>query len=263
MSARKTQQQLKLLIEQGGITPEQFVACSSDISQVILADSHFISEENFSEIHSKDLETLFRLYDDRCFQGLCSQLLAEQGCPIGFRLSNRMTRAGGMTSRRDWRAPHPHAGERHYEITASSFLLFDNFKPGSREITVCGHLCENRLQALQRIMEHEIVHLIEMLIWDRSSCAARRFQGIATRWFQHQAFSHSLITPREKARTEFGIRPGVVVHFDFEGRTYKGVVNRINKRATVLVPDRKGERYSDGKKYHKYYVPLQNLRRVG
>lgn len=263
MGVRQTQRQLKELVLTDRMSPDDFMVRQSDIYQQLLSESAYLSAGNFSKVHPQDLEMMFREYDARFFDGLCTKLLQEQGCPLSFRLSNRMTRSGGMTSRRDWRAPHPHAGERHYEITASSFLLFDNFQPGSREITVCGATCEDRLQALQRIMEHEIVHLIEMLVWDRSSCAAKRFQGIAARWFQHQQFSHSLITPREKAQTEYGIRAGMAVSFDFEGRTIKGIVNRINKRATVLVPDRKGEPYSDGRRYQKYYVPLQHLKRVG
>lgn len=61
---------------------------------------------------------------------------------------------------------------------------------------------------------------------------------------------------------KFGIKSGMVVRFKFDGVEHKGVVNRVNKRATVLVQDRRGERYSDGKHYAKYYVPVQMLEAV-
>ena len=49
------------------------------------------------------------------------------------------------------------------------------------------------------------------------------------------------------------------MRFQFDGVEHKGVVNRISKRATVLVKDRKGQPYSDGKHYTKFYVPVQFL----
>jgi hypothetical protein len=49
------------------------------------------------------------------------------------------------------------------------------------------------------------------------------------------------------------------VTFNFEGRKLTGRVNRIAKRATVLVADPDGVSYSDGLRYRTYYVPLACL----
>jgi hypothetical protein len=38
-------------------------------------------------------------------------------------------------------------------------------------------------------------------------------------------------------------------------------VNRVTKRATVLVEDARGVRYSDGRRYAKFYVPVGMLER--
>ncbi|QDU79040.1 hypothetical protein Pla110_07440 [Polystyrenella longa] len=256
-------QQLYELAAHRGLSGNDFLACSSDIAQSLLAESASCSSEQLERLTASDLKMLFRLYDERCFQGLCHKLVAAEGAKLDFRCSTRMTRAGGKTTRRIYPAKAPWHGKREYEITVSSFLLQDNFYAESRPISVCGFVCEHRLHALQRIMEHEIVHLIEMLLWEGSSCAAKRFQGIASRWFQHREFNHQLITPREKALIDHGVRTGSTVQFDHEGRTWVGVVNRISKRATVLVADRRGERYTDGQRYLKFYVPLSALKRVG
>ncbi len=104
-----------------------------------------------------------------------------------------------------------------------------------------------------------MLHLIEMLVWDHSSCSADRFRSIAHRLFGHLQNTHQLITPREIAHAKYGIRPGQRVKFTFEGRRYVGVVNRVTKRATVLVPDRAGETYTDGQRYLKFYIPLPML----
>ena len=135
--------------------------------------------------------------------------------------------------------------------------------PSSARPIICsGITCADRLEALQRVMEHELVHLIEMLLWEKSSCAKPRFHSISLRFFGHSENRHQLITPKEKALVKFGIKPGVQVRFRFDGIEHTGVVNRVNKRATVLVEDRHGEQYSDGKRYAKFYVPVQMLNTV-
>ena len=107
-----------------------------------------------------------------------------------------------------------------------------------------------------------MTHLIEMLIWVDSSCSAPRFQSIANRFFGHTDHRHQLITPREQAFSKFGIKAGDRVSFRIDGQPHTGVVNRITKRATVLVEDSSGVRYSDGKHYAKFYVPVGMLEPV-
>ena len=80
-----------------------------------------------------------------------------------------MSRVGGTTTR--FRKT---TGEIRYEIAISCGLLFDSFKPGDRPITASGVECFSRLEALQRIFEHETVHLAEYLAWNTSNCSADR-----------------------------------------------------------------------------------------
>jgi hypothetical protein len=68
---------------------------------------------------------------------------------------------------------------------------------------------------------------------------------------------------REHAAVRHGIKVGSMVEFQFEGRRLVGRVNRLNKRATVLVEDADGLPYSDGKRYQKFYVPVGWVRNVG
>ena len=104
-----------------------------------------------------------------------------------------------------------------------------------------------------------MIHLIEMLIWKNSSCSARRFQNIARRFFSHKQSTHQLITPSDTAAAKFQISTGDWVCFQVNGYPMTGLVNRITKRATVLVPSKNGTRYDDGKRYNKYYVPIEKL----
>ena len=170
-----------------------------------------------------------------------------------FRLSSRMTRAGGKTTRR-----LNADGGAHYEIAVSTEVLFNGFADGDPPVSVVGIPCENRLEALQRIFEHEIVHLVEFLGTGKSNCGARPFQELAHRLFRHRTHTHTLI-PRAQRAAQLGIRVGSRVSFLYRGQRLAGRVNRVTKRATVLVEDPEGERYSDGGRYRKYYVPLAGL----
>lgn len=225
-----------------------------EIHHDVLAQSRYVREANFRAIHPHDLEFLFKAYDERFFGGQCRPAL--NGRNLEFRLSPRMTKAGGKTTRYRSRT-----GEVSFEISIASSMIFDGFGEADRNVTVCGLPSHNRLEALQRIFEHEMVHLAEHLCWDGSDCSAARFQEIAGRLFLHRAHTHNLVTRKERA-AEAGIHIGSRVTFLFEGRRLTGRVNRITKRASVLVEDADGVLYSDGRRYKTYYVPLRLLEPV-
>ena len=128
-------------------------------------------------------------------------------------------------------------------------------------MTVGGLECRDRLEALQRIFEHELLHLAEFLAWGRSSCRADNFHRLSRRIFAHEGAFHDLITPREQARAAYDIRIGDHVSFEIDGRQHAGRVNRITRRATVLVEDPRGHLFDDGKRYLTFYVPLPLLRK--
>ena len=225
-----------------------------DIGRRLLRASPHASEPNFTRLHTDDLSFLFAAYDARFLEGLCGKLLGPVG--LSFRLSSRMTRAGGKTTRH--RGPD---GTTHFEIAVATSILFDGFLAGDPAVTVSGLPCHHRLGALQRLFEHELVHLAEWLCWDESHCNRKRFQGIAERLFGHRAHTHELVTRSERA-AKLGIEIGTLVSFRYRERRLHGRVNRITKRATVLVDDPKGELWSDGRRYVRYYVPLGELRPV-
>jgi hypothetical protein len=106
-----------------------------------------------------------------------------------------MTRTGGATTQ--YQAPN---GEVSYKPAIAISMLPDGFGETDRRVTVCGLECKDRLEALQRIFEHEMVRLAEQLCWGSSHCAAARFQDIAERSFLHRAYAHDLITRRERRR---------------------------------------------------------------
>jgi hypothetical protein len=123
-------------------------------------------------------------------------------------------------------------------------------------------VCQDRLQALQRIFEHELLHLAEFLAWGRSNCRADNFHALSRRIFAHEGAFHDLVSPREQAAVAHGIRIGDMVTFETDNTRYHGRVNRITRRATVLVEDPQGVDFSDGKRYLTFYVPLTELNKL-
>jgi hypothetical protein len=216
----------------------------------IVQDSSSIDQGNFNRIGVDDLAQLFWLYDRHFFEDFFRARCMER---LSFRLSQRMTRAGGKTTY--------YKTDRTYSIALSTELIFKTFGPVEREVVVTGRVCKDRLEATMRIVEHEMIHLLEFLLFDDSSCKQPQFRQLAGNVFGHTGFTHDLVSGVEQAQKVYNIKPGDAVSFAFEGQRHEGIVHRITKRATVLVPDDKGGlRDRQGKRYRKYYVPVQWLK---
>ena len=119
---------------------------------------------NFSLTTASDLQGMAERYDRFFFDGHCLKLAPHFG--MQFRWSKRMTSTGGKTVRMTHTDRQSGLQQTHYEIVLSTPLLFQTFGDLHRPIRVTGMLCTNRLQAMQRILEHELIHLVEMLVWE-------------------------------------------------------------------------------------------------
>lgn len=237
---------------------EQILQWQSEIHRDTLRLSRSIDQPNFNRVGQDDVSRMIRMYDERFFAGKIIPTAKAEGLKFG--LSSRMTRIAGklVTHYPDG----DHDGRRAFELVLSSTLLFQTFEDVDRPVEVTGRRCRDRLEAMQRVAEHELVHLAEMLIWNSGNCSEPRFQSIANRYFLHTDYQHDLITQRERAARKFNIRVGDRVRFPYDGRYHVGRVNRITRRATILVPNDQGEMFSDGSRYLRYYVPLEQLTRL-
>ena len=252
------------LINKMNFSESQVRSKTGKIGKELIKKSGSIDNGAFKQISTSDLKILFELYDTEFFENQIAKLLADRKIPLGFRLSKRMTSAAGKTSAKLIRNP----GKKNspsiieFELVISTNLLFSTFVNVKRRIEVNGIVCHNRLEALLRIFEHELIHLVEMLLFQTSSCSKNRFKWITGRLFAHRGVTHKLVTRREQARVTYNLNTGEQVKFKFKDLWLEGTINRISKRATVLVSDPEGERYSDGKSYKKFYVPLTMLQKV-
>jgi hypothetical protein len=256
-------QQLENLVASQSRSRDENASTVARIYKDTLARSRHIRSGNFTTISSDDLRLLFQQYNQQFFRGLLDDILMRNGrSRLLFRISPKLTRAGGKTTHMRGRSHAENSQEEIYEIAISSTLLFQTFADVERSVIVNGVYCRDRLEALQRVFEHELIHLVELLLWGKSSCSAPRFRYMAEKFFNHTGVTHQLVTQRERAAKSYGIHAGDRVAFEFEGKRHIGLVNRITKRATILVESAHGRPYSDGKKYDKYYIPLKMLEKV-
>lgn len=245
-------------IQRHAMSETEILARQEAIHREAMMLSRLLDRPNFSRVGIDDVARLVRLYDQYFFDGAILPVAEAEG--LSFGLSSRMTRVAGKLVTHYSRASRN--GPRKFELVLSSTLLFQTFEDIDRPVIVTGRRCRDRLEAMQRITEHELTHLIEMLIWNDGNCSQPRFQSIARRYFAHTDYHHDLITQRERALRRFNIRVGDRVRFIADGRVLVGRVNRITRRATVLVADSRGEAFSDGGRYHRYYVPLEKLTKL-
>ncbi len=255
----KAQSELLQQVRNRNYSPARRDALQREIFEHLLLNSSNIRSGNFDVISAADLGMLFQVTDELFFGGSITRFVESNfNKPLTFRLSTRMTTAGGTTT---MTSLGPARGETEFEIAIATTPLFATYKVESRA-KVGGVVCHTRLEALQRIMEHEVIHLVELLATDDSNCQAKQFRLWVGDYFGHRESNHQLMTPKDFARKQMGIRCGDEVAFQINGDRYLGFVNRITKRATVLVKDPSGTEYTDGERYSKFYVPLQMLKRA-
>lgn len=239
-------------------TSEYIARMQAEIHHQSLVLSRTLDRPNFTKLGRDDVARMIRLYDERFFGGQVLQAAEAEG--LRFGISSRMTRIAGklVTHYADGNRDGP----RRFELVLSSTLLFQTFDELNRPVEVTGRTCRDRLEAMQRVAEHEMVHLVEMLVWNNGNCSGARFQSIAHRYFGHTDYRHDLITQRERAARIYDLRVGDRVAFRHQRGILRGRINRITRRATVLVPDPAGERFCDGNRYVRYYVPLDQLTKI-
>lgn len=201
-----------------------------------------ISNPSFSTLPlSKDLKFLFHLYDYFYFSELMSKHIK-----ISLTYSNRLTKSAGLVKYSLY--------TQKAEIIFSIPLIFIAYLNDSTGHQVNGVFCKTPVEALMRVMEHELTHLIEYVLFKKSSCSNPQFLKICYNLFGHTESKHMIGINSESNRVKYSFKKGETVSFLFNGTKYHGILNRITKRATVIV--------NDNNSIRKFYVPVNLLKRI-
>jgi hypothetical protein len=236
-------------------TPIEAGAKRYEVGARLKTISGNIQSDDIEVISGQDLRLLFAAYDQVFFAGALSPAF---GGILRFSLSRRMTRSAGSTLiPKKFQQMDPSL--RYIEIRISADVLF-NYDMLEGYKLVGGVRATTALEALQLVFEHELCHVLEYLIYGKTSCKKADFQGLSARLFGHDTSYHQLPTPHQIAQEKLGIGVGAQVFFEYEGKRHRGVVSNITKRATVMVRDKKGMyRDNKGHRYSKYYIALAAL----
>ncbi len=192
----------------------------------------------------KSISFLFDLYDKHYFDS------ALRGYyQIRFDFSFRLTRAAAITKF--------YHNKKDILMSFSYPLIFHKFMQNDKQYEVNGILCDNPRSALMRVMEHEIVHIMEIAAEGKSSCGKLQFKKLCYHLFRHTDTKHKLcLEPANTQNQKMKYQIGEQVKFTHKDKDYVGELVKITKRATVLV------RNSQDKLTGKFYVPLNLLNKI-
>jgi hypothetical protein len=228
------------------------------VRQQVFIQSKQIKTDNFQVVSNDDVKLIFNLFDTYFFDNYFKENnIIEK---MAFDFSKKMTSAGGKLMYYKVTNQNP----IQFRMRISAYLIFNSFKNNeAKPVNLAGFETKNRLEALMHVIEHEIIHLIEFLAFNDSSCKKDNFKKLANSIFGHTAFTHSLLTGKMEALKEYDLRIGDWVDFSFDGKKYKGFIQKITKRATVMALDEKGI-YKDakGNRFTKYYILLKYLKKM-
>lgn len=233
---------------------DEIIYLRQKIKNIFVERAKYI-QRNPLHASSQDVKNLFYLYDQYYFSYFFSSAFLPD---LRFSLSNRMTRTAGkiITPKNLSQLPED---KKSFEIRMSGYFLsnYDQFK-GERKVN--GIVTTDAVQAFQLVLEHEICHLIEFVEFGTSNCKKKRFKDLAYRLFGHTETYHELSIAKRQLEKQNQFQAGDKIYFYYHNKKKEGIIQRITKRATVMVKDSKG-RYMDFKKnrYTKYYVPLDWL----
>lgn len=228
------------------------------IRRELIRGSYNIHNGEIKNISVEDLKLIFILYNKYFFNNFFREKFKGK---INFSVSGKMNKSAGKTI-----VPRVNFSlsedKQVYEIRIG-INFFLQYYGIEREKVVGGIETKDALHALLMVFEHEIIHILEFYVFGNSSCKNNRFKAIALNIFHHKDVYHSLPTYREIVEKNLGVQIGQKVTFLYRGVKKEGIINRINKRATVMALDREGA-YIDkqGNRYTKYYVDLNGLNKI-
>ncbi len=218
------------------------------LGELLAADPGF-AETPVRSVQGKTLSALLSLTDRLYLDGF----LLRRYPRLQVKVSNRMTSAAGkfIHSRTPAAGTDPIA-----EIRMSGDFLF-RLSAGSYRLN--GLTVSSPQEAFLVVFEHETVHAVEYAFFG-STGHSKRFMHLAGGLFGHTGIHHELPTRAQESAAQ-GLRPGAAVSFFYQGKTFTGLVQRVGKTATVMVPDLRGAyRDTRGRRYAKFRVPPAYLK---
>jgi hypothetical protein len=197
----------------------------------------------FDKLNKDQLHYIFDLYDKLFFNNEIKHKIKEEGSTLTIiPASDSMTKTGGLCTK---------IGCEH-SIKIAFGVLSQTFVKNKNKLSTNGLECEDRLNCLQLVLEHEMIHLIVNL-WSGQftnkdniklfDSHGHVFRCLAKSFFGHTDVTHGLLSvtkdeedTKPKAKiSDFKI--GDYVKTTYKGKELIGIVKKVNvKTIGVEIP---------------------------
>ena len=188
---------------------------------------------NPNQLCISDIQLIYDEYNNMFFYGSLPK--------ISFELSRKMTKSGGIYTEKN--------GEKKIKISVP--IVLGCFGSGETKLSANGINVYNRIEALQQIIEHEIIHLYIYTnnTAKRNEHHGETFKKMAKETFGHTECTHKLIgtsnntyvinnSSGDNNDKKYTYTTGQIVSFTLKGHTVKAQIMKLNpKRARVELLD--------------------------
>lgn len=220
----------------------------------LLLESTF-DKKNFTTLSNKQLEDMFKIYDKIFFDGQLRRKLKSEGSSLEFQVSASKGHSVAGSCRMI-----PSGKVCDFVIKISKHMFLEKFRSENETLRANGLLCTNRLECLQIVFEHELVHMI-MGLWKVQEQAIQL--GRKKSWYGGHGFVFKCLVKERFGQTDIRhnlssgdistylsrdeTNLGQTVSFEYQGQTIHGTITKKNPRsALVEVPPNKRFRIGYG-----------------
>jgi len=132
----------------------RFISNNRKFIHETIVTKYFKGNANFESLSIRILKELYKLYDIWFFSYLISKLLSKKNAQLTFCVNSRLTSASGRCGRDGC----------NYTIEISDTALLQTFKGESKYHMGSGLKCYDRTECLMHTFEHELIHLVMLLL---------------------------------------------------------------------------------------------------
>lgn len=216
--------------------PFTFKLTDYDTRRKLISDTLVTPENKFTDIRLFPgiLDNMFKLYDYYFFSNLITNSLNKMGGSTIFEFTDKMTSTGGTCSQ---------IGRCQYKIKISSDRLNTLTVENISNIHVNGITPIDKIEALQLIFEHELVHMLLQMFSLVNEMHGPFFKTITANLFGHTDFRHGITERRlignipsfSQRVTKDQLFVGQTVSYKSKtGEIVTGIITKLNpKRAEM------------------------------
>ena len=207
--------------------PFTYVIPDYDARRKIIGNSLFPNNKYPYFNDNKVLDDMFKYYDYYYFGNMIQYALNKTEGQIKFEFSDKMTSTGGTCSR---------TGICIYKIKISRKKLDEINTTNVNDMAVNGIIPRDKVDALQLIFEHELIHAVLSIFVNEISGHGQLFKDIARNLFGHTKTTHTIGTKNKQTAifNKSNLKVGQQIAFMMKKEKIYGNILKLNpKRAKI------------------------------